>query len=631
MAVSLYDITDLENPEPLITRAKVNADHAWSEARYDDRAFSVLENAISVPGPDAEPETGLVLLPFSGYADDRDTYIAGVQIFTFSDSSLTQRGVMEHGSWVRRTFKAEQTTANLSDSELSFFNTADPDQPQRLGSLALAPNYTDFLVFGDYGARLVNSRDDYWWWGNSTDLPNNQLEIVPLNDHPDTAQALARLELPWNAQVYQVETLLVSVSAQYNETTQQYETRLDVTDLADPTQPRLAGSLVTDQLQPAYPWHGGYEDCFDCGYYPYPYNHDSAYAVGQSLVFPGMKWESKILGTEQICHTYADEREQCESNEPPQCVIYDGAITCRSLNGGPMTCSGTIQRCEFAEKDWSCEEVDANSINTTTRCWDRNLERHWSHYDLQVVDLSNPEQPDLRPPISMPKQEEAVGLLALEDSLYLSYKIPTEVEQDSRPFVRYYFKQVDLSDPHNPQVGSGINVPGQLIQIDGDTVFTQDFLWGENVVESSVNKLKIVGNKAVLKAKKRFENRLVDRILLDGVGHLLVSHREDYDHWSDVLMARLTFVDAEGDLNQLAEVDIDAWASLQDAKVGRALFQVPGGLLVINLDQASNPFAQAFFPVLGWPYRLLISGNDILFPAGRYGIYRFDIDTFNLE
>jgi hypothetical protein len=38
MAVSLYDITDLDNAEPLIQRAEVSADSSWSEATYDHRA-----------------------------------------------------------------------------------------------------------------------------------------------------------------------------------------------------------------------------------------------------------------------------------------------------------------------------------------------------------------------------------------------------------------------------------------------------------------------------------------------------------------------------------------------------------------------------------------------------------------
>ena len=79
-----------------------------------------------------------------------------------------------------------------------------------------------------------------------------------------------------------------------------------------------------------------------------------------------------------------------------------------------------------------------------------------------------------------------------------------------------------------------------------------------------------------------------------------------------------------------AEADVDDWAALQEARDGRALFQVPGGLLVFNLDNAEAPFPQAYFPTRGWPRDIMVVGDDITFAAGRYGIYSFDMDSFNL-
>jgi hypothetical protein len=50
----------------------------------------------------------------------------------------------------------------------------------------------------------------------------------------------------------------------------------------------------------------------------------------------------------------------------------------------------------------------------------------------------------------------------------------------------------------------------------------------------------------------------------------------------------------------------------------------------MNLSNASSPFAQSFFPLRGWPSRIRTDGDDVLVPAGRYGVYRFDLDEFNL-
>lgn len=128
--MSLYDITDITNPDPFIARQHVEASWSWSEANWDDRAFSVLEDAVQVNNADGEPETGLVLLPFSGWDRDSQTYTAAVQIFTFSRDSLTQRGIMHHDTPVRRSFLTnDTTTANLSEVEVSFFDHTNPDEP----------------------------------------------------------------------------------------------------------------------------------------------------------------------------------------------------------------------------------------------------------------------------------------------------------------------------------------------------------------------------------------------------------------------------------------------------------------------------------------------------------------------
>ncbi len=654
MAVSLYDITELDNPEPFVDRAAVDAGHSWSEASQDDRAFSVLEDAVAVEGPAGSLETGLVLLPFSGYDEARQTYVAGVQIFTFSADSLTRRGVMEHGTWVRRSFQpAEQLTANLSEAALSLFDSSDPDQPEELGKVELAPNYTDLLVYGDYGARLKYSRDYYWWWGGDAELPPNELQIVTLDGDLDTAEPLATVELDSAAQVYQVGSLAVAVSMRWiddgdDETS--YRTDIQVIDLSDPTAPRTAGQLTSDQLMPYYGgWygHGPAEDCLGCGRTYYGYGADWAYPVGQALVFPAHHWESEVVGNERVCHTWPVEQEDCRDDEQTgeSCVVYTGSITCRSVDGGPEQCRGQLERCVLAgddvEGDWSCQAVSADDIPTETDCYDHELTRTWSRLEVHVLDLRQADAPELQPVLEMPRREESAGVLADGTDFYLSYRIPYDVPGDARPYVRYYFKRIELAEPDAPVVHAGVNVPGELIAVadGGETVFTRDFFWGDEAVESAINKLAVEGGLARLLARRRYPDRQVNAMLLDGAGHALVSHRlswqaieDDPDlDWDDV-RETLSVLDAESDeLELLGEVEVDSWAWLREATAGRALYEVPGGMLVVNLDQPAQPYAQAYFPTLGWPQRLELAGDALIIPAGRYGIYRFDLNENNLQ
>jgi hypothetical protein len=643
LAASLYDISDLTNPSPLINRASIEFDYSWSEASWDNRAFSVLEDAVVAVAPDGTAETGLILLPFTGYSSSLSTYQAGVQIFTFSPTTLTKRGVMDHGTQVRRSFmQRDGVTANLSEQALSLYDVTVPDSPAQLGKLDLAPNYMDFYVFGSYGARLKYDNGYYSWWGtSSTALPDNQLQIIPLDGDPDTATPVATVSLPAYAQLFQVGNLAVAVTTTYVENSDpaQYSSEIRVFDLTDPTSPVERGSLTTDQIQPSYGYYYGgyYGDCWDCGYY-WSYGSLEAQVAGSTLVFPSRQWNSELLGTEHICYSYPEDYgSNCwDSNGyVTGCGYYAGSITCSSLNGGSETCQGEIERCTYgADGTWSCEKVDEGSVALQTSCYDQEKRRYWSYLTLAPLVLSDPDAPAMSGTLSMPETEDDSSIVASGTSLYVTYRVPISVPGDGRDYVKYYFKTISFANPLLPAVGPSINIPGELILVDGATIYTRDYVWGQNIVESAINRLTVSGNHAYLQARRRFLDQNVDKMLLDGAGHVLVSHSlswyADNTTGADT-GTRLSILDTSGtDFPQLSQVAVDSWASFRDAKVGRALFTVPGGLLVMNVQTATAPYPQAYYALQGWPTHLVVANNDIFMPAGPYGMYRFDIDSYNL-
>jgi len=592
-AVSLYDIEDLANPEPLLVRAEVEGSSGWSEARWDHRAFSVLEDAVEVAGPDGAVETGLVLLPFSGWSQERDSYVSAVQILTFSGDTLTRRGVMDHGTPVRRSFiAADSTTANLSEIELSLFDTGVPDDPVELGRVELAPNYTDFFVYGDYGARLEDTREYYsYWWGGRSELPPAAVEIVPRALHPDLAEPVARFEIPAQATVYQVGDLLVTVDMRMLDSSEwpyTYETEIVVYDLGDPTSPRRVGTLTTDRLRPGYSGYPWLARCLGCDVRlaqdiaPYPYyggTPDVAIVEG-ALVFVERRSKQLPAVSQETCSTSSD-----------------GTLYCTPL---PPT-------------------------------------RYWQQFALQVLDLTTPAEPVLADPVELPERDEGVGFLADGSDLWVSFKRPEELEEvggEERPHARYFIRRVDLLDPSSPRVDDEINVPGELLAVEGDTIFTRDLQWGDGIVESAVARLELDDGLAYLQAERVFPDEQVASILLDDRGHIVVSSRRVFAVDAGLPISRrqqLSVLDAySDDLALLAQVDVETWAGLRDVVAGRVLFQVPGGLLVFNLDDPASPYPQAFFATWGWPRQILVDGGEIIVPAGRYGIYAFDLDEFNL-
>ncbi|MEZ4267014.1 MAG: beta-propeller domain-containing protein [Myxococcota bacterium] len=694
VAVSLYDITDLANANPLVTRANVALESSWSGASWDHRAFSVLEDAASAVAPDGTPEKGLVLLPFNGW--DETGYVAGVQVFTFSETTLTARGVMDHGSPVSRSFLADATTAaNLSETTLALHDIADPNAPVAKGELSLAPSYDAVLVFGDYAARLEATTDYWWYYEAPGDLPQWQVQIVPLAEHPDTAKPVAVLPVTPGASLKRSGDNLVVVSTRFDEAatgeSSGWVTAFEVWSLATPSAPALVGTFETDSLRPYYGgWDTpGYPGAALDQAYGYWQAAPNALVVGDALVFMEWRYETEAAGTREVCVTAGpgytgDGKPGVDPEEPPRPTepvdpadggggaagdepvegeTYTvGEVVCTSENGATPYCQGEIWECTWFETD--CHQVDPGSITTTTVCRDEPLTRTWQRWVLHTLDLSDPTKPALAEPIEMPKEDQGVTAVVDGDTLYYSYRRPHVVEGDTRPFVKYFVRAIDLGTPSAPVVGAGVNVPGELLAAQGTTLFTHDHVYNDTMVESAVSRLTLSGDKATLMARKRFGERQVLAMLIDEAGRALVTHRAPWeggsgsgtvggtvggtgvetggstgavpsagaakaDDATDQDTTTLSVLSADT-LSQLSAVPVHPWATLRAALASRAVFQVPGGLLVMNLETPAKPFPQAWFATSAWPAELVPHGDTLLFAGGRYGVYRLDLTAFEL-
>jgi hypothetical protein len=364
--------------------------------------------------------------------------------------------------------------------------------------------------------------------------------------------------------------------------------------------------------------------------------------VGEALAFVSRQFEQQRVGYERVCHTSPIEsRNSCYYDERGEwrdgCQIVEGWETCVN-RGGTSSCQGGFSRCTWqTSSGFTCEPVERSSIRVETECRDRPVVRQWHRFVVQTVDLRDPDAPALGAKHTSPRSEEAVSILPQGAALWLSYTVPSSASNEARPYVRYYAKRIDLARPERPEAGPAINLPGELLAIEGGTVFTRDQQWGARQMIPAIARLELRGDLAVLEAHVRFPDEQVETVALDGAGQLLVSHRPS--GWSPWLETsglshghRLTVLDASSPhLARLASVEVDDWATLRDVRLGRALFEVPGGLIVFNLDQPAHPWPQAYFATAGWPSSFLVEGRDIYFAAGLYGLHRFDLDETNLD
>lgn len=699
MAVSLYDITDLTLKKPMITREEIDLRYSHSEANRDDRAFSVLENATAIKASGGTVETGLILLPYQGYNDKTKKYESGVQVFTFSESTLTLRGTMDHGTPVRRSFMAERSknlTANLSEAELSFFDTGKPDAPAEKGRVDLAPTYDRFFTFGSYGVRRDTRRRYYYWWGQrGNQQKQDALQVVKLSDTPDTADPVTEISIPAGAEVVKSGSHLVVLDAQRTEKTRKigyrdrrvWTTDITVWDFSTPTAPKPVQTLTTDKLHPSY-HYGYYRDygygCPTCSvggaggadaagapaeagadrggaYAPYRMSPQVvAGTTSNAVVFLNKVPARKKLGTHHRIYTrpHDDLRrwQSCRKSSggyKSNCTYYTGREYCywTVKTDGSKTkteCSGSFRKCTVSQGHHDCKKVGKSAVpRTETSKSDYPSYDHWVHYEVFSLDLSDASKATMHGPVTMPKTERDIDHLVAGDSLYVTHRKPYNVPSDSRDYVKYFFKEVNLSNPAKPKAGKSVNIPGRLLSVDGDELITRDYLWGKKIVETSINRLVLNGGKAHLKASHRLKDRRVRHLALDGAGHVMVSHRLAYhaiersstgssgssNSGSGQEPDRSTYLsllNLKQGLKKVGETKIADWASLKGATKQRALFQVPGGLLVVDARTPTSPIPQAFFPTQGWPHRLTVDGNDVYMASGRYGIYEFDLTTTNL-
>jgi hypothetical protein len=245
----------------------------------------------------------------------------------------------------------------------------------------------------------------------------------------------------------------------------------------------------------------------------------------------------------------------------------------------------------------------------------------------------------------MPSGEHDVSYLVDGSNIYVTHRESYDKPNDSRAYYRYYYRKVDYSSPTSPTVGDGVNIPGKLIAVDGDHVITRDYLWGEEIVETSINKLEVRDATAYLQATHRLEDRRVEQVALDGSQHALVSHRLSWrarDSGGDLPIAHggvgqdddgtyMKVLDLGSELDVLSNPKVADWATLETARDGKALFSVPGGMMVADLANARQPVAQAYFPQRGGTRDLNVREDGTVYlAAGRYGMYRFGLDQANL-
>jgi len=171
VAVSLFDVSDPGNPT-MTSRVRLGDRWSWSEAVYEEQAFTVL------------PESDTILVPFSS---PTGTGLQFIEMKTSANGDvpgLTERGFLAHDTAPRRAVEHNDRFLAIDGRGVTVIDAVDRDNPAVTHEVKLSQPATHVFAEGAFRIEL----DSY------SDRPF--LRVNPLLGAPGAIEALHEFELP---------------------------------------------------------------------------------------------------------------------------------------------------------------------------------------------------------------------------------------------------------------------------------------------------------------------------------------------------------------------------------------------------------------------------------------------------
>jgi hypothetical protein len=387
--VSLFDVEDLADPV-LLSRVAFGGDFgSFAEGQNQiHKAFSIL------------PDAGLILVPFSGGSTDALTceyeYGSGIQLVDFDDTSLTGRGVAPQVGEARRALLHREHLLGIGDNAVQAFDISDRDAPIETDQLDVARNVTSVRVLGDHLLRFGSD-----WATNQTILDMTPVAQANVAE-PEAEIDLSALfgadawtcngSVSWSGEVFTRgdHAYVPRYKYEYDLETGEREERLKffVVDISDRNAPRAVGSFAVEP------------------------------ARGETYITGIVQTENTLLvGRSQGLYSY-DPIEGAVSAAPR--FFYD--VIELSNPSAPTVASRFEMPASIAGNGWGHFGVAGCSVD---RGWgwyggggsgeltdgDKVISQHAEpvpgkpgqlKYYLDRLDVSDPRQPKLLPPINIP-------------------------------------------------------------------------------------------------------------------------------------------------------------------------------------------------------------------------------------
>ena len=174
VTVSLFDVHDPGHPG-LLSKVRLGQNFSWSEANYNEKAFSVF------------PDAGLILVPFSG--DTTNGYSSQVQLIDYAPDHLAARGQIAQRFQPRRATVFSDRILSISEWELLTVDATDRDDPLVTSDLELAWPVDRVFIAGEF---LIEVAANPGW-----DIDSSiNLRVARTADPDRTLQRMTLADLP---------------------------------------------------------------------------------------------------------------------------------------------------------------------------------------------------------------------------------------------------------------------------------------------------------------------------------------------------------------------------------------------------------------------------------------------------
>jgi hypothetical protein len=553
--LTLYDATDLARLSPI---SRVNFDMQRDDGYRPPDSVEIVEGGSAAHAADGTTESGMILLAGWGYGGQY-----GVVLATFSDHTLTARGSLdfEYASGERIMPLKDGVAVALDSQTLRGVRLDMPDAPILLSQVETHPaQYFDLFDFGEQLVRVA-PLDPQW-----TKLRLDVVERASLG----RAEPLWSLTLPEGSNfITRSAQWLVDFS--YADGVDDEHASVRLYDFSNPARPVTRGQLAD-----------------------VPEFRDGLFTFGPVIAGAERVLQEDQLGVGTFCSTHPPASACALGTDCDSPTYYWGTRNCVTRGTGEETCDGALLLCERATD--SCSVLADPPPGSTKQCSNFDDVRQWFSYTVHLLDLRDPDHPQPLPAIELPRTGVAASLIAEGQVLYASWFAAVMDAGVSTGRVHDYVTRIDLSDPVHPSVSDPIQVPGPVVAVVADALYTA-------APDSSgsglmLSRLELADGKALLQAWNVLPGATLSRAVRDASGHLVIvtdpSQRRNRSRDASEGVV-LQVLDAQ-DLHVLGATLVDSAASWIGSARDRAAFAVPGGTSIIDYSEATQPKLHAYLP-----------------------------------